>query len=1219
MSNTLALFWDITSTERDARLNASQELVQTLISSQPSSEDACMDDVVANTAHASSAEDVNMSEEEVEASEQRIDELNTSEVSYAIRRLVRGLASPRENARIGFAVALSELLSHLSTVSAHDILALLWKHSVVRGNLSGQEVRDLHFARLFGVYTLARSRLLYSRRSSLVTFKRTFLVIIAVASYKSWLSESCGWVLVELIRPLRPTNSTRPPWADDALSWVFDQLQSLPSFSPETLALLLTLMQTMPSLSMASHRMIPPFKQANPLAPANLPALASILREATPMHWNSDTPAPKAGTWTAHLPFVWDMVLDLYLGKPHDKNLQGDHDLDDMSSEHQALLKGAAPFPDFFRVVVDESLFATQASPERKSWGFQVLHRTLPRASADVLPFLFTPNLMRTWVNQLSVPDRLLHSMAQKTVLLVGDAVRRCPTAGIALVTQLTGEHGRQNFDRVTHTKTIESILSSLDEAGLQRYLAYLRSILYASGMSSDDVKSIAMRRQSACDQMLALVRSRLVKSSGAWVRDVLLFFAGHGYYAVKKNPARPWSAVLQVPDAGAFSNALRNVCRSRLQACLVELHEPDEHGKPWPLVVMDMLDRMEEDSEHFSCLANAVAQERIRRGREVLKQVQRVALKEKNERQLEKLHAFEVLLASVILVTFEDSGDAPDMIDPLVDTAQLLFLDKPKKQKQKHLPKTQDAPQHEVGGMELLTDTLVGLLEFSSAFLRSMVGQVFAKFSRSMTKESLDHLIDQLGMNEPEKDDDVGHEHEEGMEEDEEVDEEDEEDEEEEEDDEEELEEEDEADDDVDPVLRSRVEEAFRASGLADDNDDDNNASNNEEDDVAVLDDDQMAKLDDKLAEIFQQHTSSKRKEREALQRDTALFHNKILDLLDMYAKEQSGNALVLRLIAPLLALARGSGDVSQQVATRASQILRQRLCKSKELPRGEIDVDELVRELSATHELARTSHDATMADLAAAVSHLYTKVLVRHLQIDGPVTVFKHTLQDFLERKSSPVRPAFIIEAIRRYPELGWGLRHALLDGCHMSKAARAFRQVQAYTMLQAVLQQQQHPDTRQASVQDVLSFIAQVRHVVGETVMAAASSAENDDSATSLNAQRLKDVLRFALQGVRMTVRISDGQATSVQACWPPDELEAILQALQSSERFKSSSSLHSIMKEMLSLIRRSDPSPSSSGLPTKQKRRASENGGENSENSKRRASSGPTKIRSTDTST
>ena len=444
-------------------------------------------------------------------------------------------------------------------------------------------------------------------------------------------------------------------------------------------------------------------------------------------------------------------------------------------------------------------------------------------------------------------------------------------------------------------------------------------------------------------------------------------------------------------------------------------------------------------------------------------------------------------------------------------------------------------------------------------------------------------------------------------------------EDEEEEEDDEEELEEEDEADDDVDPVLRSRVEEAFRASGLADDNDDDNNASNNEEDDVAVLDDDQMAKLDDKLAEIFQQHTSSKRKEREALQRDTALFHNKILDLLDMYAKEQSGNALVLRLIAPLLALARGSGDVSQQVATRASQILRQRLCKSKELPRGEIDVDELVRELSATHELARTSHDATMADLAAAVSHLYTKVLVRHLQIDGPVTVFKHTLQDFLERKSSPVRPAFIIEAIRRYPELGWGLRHALLDGCHMSKAARAFRQVQAYTMLQAVLQQQQHPDTRQASVQDVLSFIAQVRHVVGETVMAAASSAENDDGATSLNAQRLKDVLRFALQGVRMTVRISDGQATSVQACWPPDELEAILQALQSSERFKSSSSLHSIMKEMLSLIRRSDPSPSSSGLPTKQKRRASENGGENSENFKRRASSGPTKIRSTDTST
>ena len=38
-----------------------------------------------------------------------LDVLNAADVSYSIRRLVRGLASPRESSRLGFAVALTEV------------------------------------------------------------------------------------------------------------------------------------------------------------------------------------------------------------------------------------------------------------------------------------------------------------------------------------------------------------------------------------------------------------------------------------------------------------------------------------------------------------------------------------------------------------------------------------------------------------------------------------------------------------------------------------------------------------------------------------------------------------------------------------------------------------------------------------------------------------------------------------------------------------------------------------------------------------------------------------------------------------------------------------------------------------------------------------------------------------------------------------------------------
>ena len=330
MSNTLALFWNLAATDREARIDASNELVSTLL--QQSSDIGLVDD----TKLMESPLSEQVTDDEMAGAEQRIDDANTQDVSYAIRRLVRGLASPRENARIGFAVALSGLLSHLKTVSANDVLVLLLKYSVVRGNMNGQEVRDLQFARLFGIYALVRSRLLY--RASLSTFQRAFHILVQVASYKSWLSEPCGWVLTELVEPLARNDPDRPSWADDALGWIADQLSSHRSLSPETLALALQVTQMDPTLKLG-ERMIPPFKTPNFLASANLPVLASVLREAAPMHWQPDTPVPKAGSWSTKLPFVWDKLLNLYL---NDK-----------------IPEGVAPFADFFRVC----LLYTSPSP----------------------------------------------------------------------------------------------------------------------------------------------------------------------------------------------------------------------------------------------------------------------------------------------------------------------------------------------------------------------------------------------------------------------------------------------------------------------------------------------------------------------------------------------------------------------------------------------------------------------------------------------------------------------------------------------------------------------------------------------------------------------------------------------------------------------------------------------------------------------------------------
>ncbi|KAI3626217.1 hypothetical protein CBS9595_001578 [Malassezia furfur] len=1127
MGSTLALFWSLADVDKDARIGASDALVQTLLEQQV--EDAAAG--APEDTHVAALPDV--PDADVTAAEQRIDEQNASDVAYAIRRLVRGLASPRENARVGFAVALSELLGRLSSVSAYDILVLLLKNTVVHGSMSGQEMRDAQFARLFGIYALVRSGLLYhAASSSLMTFQRTFELLLTIASYKSWLSESCGYVLLESLVPLAHDQVHRPAWAHEALEWVAQRVGTAKHLSPPLLALLATLARIDPSLSLEG-RVPAPLKSANLLASNNLPVVARVLREATPLHMGEDAVPPTGGTWNTKPPFVWDTLLDTYFAN--------------------AVPPNSAPFADFWRVAVDESLFTNQASPERKSWGFQVLHYTLQRAPADLLPFLFTPNLMRTWVNQVSVKDRLLHTMAQKTVEHVSDAVKRNPTAGLALVTQLLGEHGRQNFDKVTHTKTIESILSSLDESGIQRYLAYLRGVAYAPA-KSDDAKYTVTQRQWAADQMLALVRSSLIPKSDAWIRDVLVYLSGFGFFVVKKTPNAPWSEVLEVP-AVPFTEEIQALYRLRLQACLTELKNATVNGRPWVLEVTDLLTKMSKDKALHST-ALPVAQARVDAAAGVLRSLQKLAAKESDDAQLAKIRALQTLVAAVKLVSYEDTDESPDLVDSLVDVAKLLFLDKKR------------AQDESVGAMELLVDALIGLLELSSSFLRAIATQVFAVFSDEMTAQSLDHLIDQFGLNVG------GPENEEEGDDDENDDEEMEEEEEEEE--EEDVDEEDVDDDDenqdidleVDPVLRSKIEEAFRDSGMAED---DEEADDDEDEDL--FDDDQMAQLDDKLAEIFVQHSGSKRKEREALQRDTALFHNKILDLLEIYAKEQSSNILLVRLAAPLFALAKGAGDVSQQVATRAGQLLRGRICRSKEQPHGDLDVALVEEELRAMHTYVRASQDVALSELAGLVSQFYTKVLLRNSRDGLKIArmLYEETLNDFLQRKASPVRPAFLLDALRRFPELGWALRSPLLEGSR--HGARAFRQVQALSMLQAVLQQQQQKDTRQASTDDVLAFMAQVREAVLDVVRAATTS-------DALNSQRLKEVLRFTLQAIRITARIaaeSDDAGATMAACWPLSVLQQTAETLQTSDRFQSSTSLHGLMKEMISVVSRTATAP------------------------------------------
>lgn len=110
MSTILPLFWDLSASDKKKRLDTSVKLVTTLQKLQATFEnESAQPDEPSGESLRVEGNPRDSSAEDVEQSNFHLDGLNSPDVAYSIRRLLRGLASPRKSSRIGFAVALTEV------------------------------------------------------------------------------------------------------------------------------------------------------------------------------------------------------------------------------------------------------------------------------------------------------------------------------------------------------------------------------------------------------------------------------------------------------------------------------------------------------------------------------------------------------------------------------------------------------------------------------------------------------------------------------------------------------------------------------------------------------------------------------------------------------------------------------------------------------------------------------------------------------------------------------------------------------------------------------------------------------------------------------------------------------------------------------------------------------------------------------------------------------
>lgn len=984
-------------------------------------------------------------------------------------------------------------------------------------------------------------------------YTRAVEVVWLLGRGKTWLRESAGWIIVEAVQALARSNAA---WKDDGFRWLAGRVCEAKEVGPESIAIMVALKSAAPSLLASTT--LPHLASPDLLASANLAALARILKDGAGEDESAQNIASGAGRTQAH--FVWDLLLREYL-----------------CEEGQAAATWA-PFADTYRVLVDEALFSSSASDQKKSWGFQVFEKALEMANAEDLQSLFTPNLMRSWMNQLADKNRMLHKAAQRCVSKMQTNVRKTPAVGFTIISQLVGKHGSVRFDAITSTKTVESLLSCMDAAGVRRYVDYLLQL--ASQNASDDKESM---RKWSLDQLLLVVRNASIARDDDCVGSILSFLAAHGFFSVKAALEAPSSdmAGLSVLPVPPFSSATKSVCRVRFFSCLGELSDQNvthidaqgksrraqgqtTKGQSWVSQAFALMEVLERDSKHFSPLYWTAVDNAVSRGRAFIERLSKAKDKADKDQTRAKMQDFQSMVLAGMLYSrrdlSHDEASEAGLVDATIECGSRLVLGK-------------KAKEGEPSAMELFVHCQVTFLEKSSAFLRTVATQAFASFADEMDRASLEQLLDvsnsvgcpetlsyppvpdqQLGFNDASEVD--ASEAVEGMDNMEDAD---------------GDEEEDEvmsdsisetsatsastSGDTVDPILVAKLQEVLKESGAADSDaaSSADESSSDTSSKASEFDDDQMLLIDDKLADIFRQRLGSRREEAEA-KKETVALHIKILDLLDVYARKQSSNPLCVQMILPLFTIALEKDATLDQLKQRAVNVLTKTLCKSKDAPSGVLPAQTVLAPMEAVHKMAASKLAVPLLNLCSLVNVYLTRACKAPEQFEGPIrALYLATLDDFVQRKSSNLRPQFFLDVFQRLPTLGFSLRNELLAAATGVQASpkQSYRQLQALEILRTVLVQL-------ASIGKEKEQLVAFLPLVSEAILSTVANQK----------LRLKEIIKVALDLARLSKKVC-ASAEEVARIWPAQKIEEVVEALGGSQKLANSASLQSLLRQLLAI--------------------------------------------------
>jgi DNA polymerase phi len=879
-------------------------------------------------------------------------------IEKAIARLIKGLCSGRKAARLGFSIALSEVLRLAldlkdSGITLAKLTAKIAEFTTAHVTAGGQERRDYLIGRRFAYQAVLQSGVGSNAAISAQEWQEFVAAVMALMCEKQWLRRECGAMLYEY---LVGVGKALPA---DRLQTIVDALHENSLWkTPEGVAIWLTLTKSTTKVKLPKGV----WQHNDPLSANERTTLSKVVQE---IPIDDEQQGGKAGSGSRQTApsFAWPVILaELYGGS-----------------------RSAKDFTQFWTSVVENGLFHTSSSAERKALGFQVLAMAITSAPSPLLRQLFTPNLARCIINQRAGAQRYLFDAAKAALNSVVARSKQDPSATAGLIQGLI-EEGAANFDQATKTKTIETLLSQSNAEALAGIVDFIQKLMRKPNVKHGEQAQADAQRRMLADLLLSIVRTHkeptdlFVKQDlkqknaapAAWLNTVLDTFIELGYC----EPAESDEV------SPALSDSSKSICRTRLSSCVAQLMN-------LPLAdassaVYGLLKALRSSKRsYFQSSASKETKALLKRTDKAIQDAQDKVAKTKNQSKAATAQAFALLFAMSVFQIYNEEPDAVPVLEDLHACAGDWGKD--------------------TDSASVLVELLLSFVSKQSALFRKLAEQVFSAFTGSLNADGLQSMLDILTQKESlsgqqelfaqgedgeatgeDGSDDGSAIDVEDMSDVEMVDgeavgvdgsDENGSDEEDEDSDDESSDDDDDADEGDDEELAAfdkKLAEALGTAGFDMDADEDDQDSD--------MDDEQMLAVEPALEKVFKEikKRSGKKQDNKDAKDNIINFKNRVLDLLTIYVKAQHGNILALDILMPLTTLIRTTS--SKPTAEKAFAVLKNYFdaCSKHKSTPAVSDSEPVLALLASVHEEMAKDGSKLHANACSRSSLFLAKVLV-------------------------------------------------------------------------------------------------------------------------------------------------------------------------------------------------------------------------------------------------